>query len=136
MADKFGRGSGARGRSRSSATVEASHAAQGVNELRQELKTLRLAVLEMLDAQVNGEEVDLSAAPFRQLLHLSEDASVEEAMLRLREMQASVVGQLECACGAMVDLREGVDEVTCPWCGAKVGGQSSAGLAVEEEPAP
>jgi predicted RNA-binding Zn-ribbon protein involved in translation (DUF1610 family) len=107
-----------------------------VNELRQAVKNLRLVVLEMLDAQVHGDPVDLASPVFRQLLHLSEDASVEDAMMRLREMQASVVGQLGCACGAMVDLREGMDEVTCPWCGAKVSGQSSAVIAVEEEPEP
>ncbi len=126
MADNFGRRSGGGGRSRSSATVEASHAAQGVNELRQELKTLRLAVLEMLDAQVNGEAVDLGAAPFRQLLHLSEEATEEDARARLREMQASVIGQVACgACDAMVDLREGMEEVSCPWCGAKANAPAS-----------
>ena len=127
MADNFGRGRGGRGRLRSSATVEASHAAQGVNELRQELKTLRLAVLEMLDAQVNGEPVDLTAAPFRQLLYLSEEATEEEAKTRLREMQASVIGQVACgACGAMVDLREGMEDVSCPWCGAKANAQATS----------
>ena len=131
MASKFG-GNSRVGNYRASATVEASHAAQGVNELRQELKSLRLVVLEMLDAQVSGEPVDLTTPAVRQLLHLSEQATAEQAAARLREMQAPVIGHYSCGCGATVELKQGVADTTCPWCGAVIE-RPAAEQAIDDE---
>ena len=90
-----------------------------LHRLQQEVESLRQIVLHLLHCQANGESADLNLKAIRGALYLSEEASTEEVLERLRRTQATVEGTMACpSCKSMVEVRTGVTP-RCGFCGAE-----------------
>ena len=88
-----------------------------LHRLQREVEGLRQIVLHLLHCQANGESADLNLKAIRSALYLSEDASTEEVLARLKRTQAAVEGKQACpSCQSMVEIRAGVTP-RCGFCG-------------------
>ena len=93
-----------------------------VYDLQRELRTLKAVVSHLLQSQVEGIAPDLTNDDIRELLHLPQDASQEDALQRIRLRHAPISGKIECkACESIVTVREGVVDQECQFCGATIG---------------
>ena len=89
--------------------------------LQREVEGLRSILLHLLHCHANGEPVDLNLGAIRDALYISEEASVEEVLERLRRTHATVEGKKPCpSCQSMVELRAGV-QPKCMFCGTVFG---------------
>ena len=90
-----------------------------LHRLQQEVESLRQIVLHLLHCQANGESADLNRKAIRSALYLSEEASTEEVLEKLRRTQAAVEGKQACpSCNSMVEIRTGVTP-RCDFCGTE-----------------
>ena len=105
------------GRSKSSSGYQAPP--DTLHRLQREVESLRQIVLHLLHCQANGENVDLNLKAIRGTLYLSEEASTEDVLEKLRRTQATVEGTQACpSCNSMVEIRTGVTP-RCGFCGAE-----------------
>ena len=105
------------GRSKNAAGYQADF--DTLHRLQREVEGLRQIVLHLLHCQANGESTDLNRKAIRSALFLSEEASTEEVLEKLRRTQAAVEGKQACpSCSSMVEIRSGVTP-RCDFCGTE-----------------
>ena len=93
-----------------------------VYDLQRELRTLKAVVSHLLQSQVEGVAPDLTNDDIRELLHLPQDASQEDALQRIRLRHAPISGKIQCEnCESTVTIREGIVAQKCQFCGAAIG---------------